>query len=191
MGGRWTGYSDYAMRRALAAICLGALLAPVAVGQSQAEQDRIEKRKAEHGHFQLFNDCEPMMLGVEVDSSDIGLTEERVVTVAAKRLRIARIRLLASDEVSWDIWDRGDPALLYIGISVSGSVYYISVQYKRSVTTVAGYTNLATTWQRSSFGEYGSNGSVYIMSELSGYLDEFLAAYLRINESACSDPAKR
>lgn len=179
------------MRRALAAFCLGALLAPVAIGQSQSEQYRIELRKAERGHFQLFNNCEPIMLGVEIDASDIGLTEERVVTFADRRLRTARIRVPASDEFSLDIWDSGDPALLHIGIGVSGSVYYIFVRYSRLVTTVAGYTNLATTWQRSSVGEYVSKDSAYVMSELSGYLDEFLAAYLRINESACSDPVER
>lgn len=183
------------MHRLLAAICLGAILPSVAIGQSQVVRDRSEVRKSELSHFRLFNSCDRMLLVVEVDAADMGLTGLRVGAAAESRLRAARLRIVAgTDEYSVDNFldnvDSGDPVVLYIGVSASRSMYNARVDYSRRVTTVAGHTNFASTWSRDWAQVHGGDSGDF-MSDLSGILDEFIAGYLRVNESACHTPSEQ
>ena len=74
---------------------------------------------------------------------------------------------------------------LYVNINVVGPAYNISVRYRKWVTDLATNSNSpATTWTTGGAGTHGGDAG-FIIQVLSGYLDEFLAGYLRVNEPAC------
>ena len=158
------------MRRALALLFLVALLASAASGQGSASrQDR----------FRLFNACRPMQLLVESlgnEERKIGLTEDALQAAAESRLRAAR--LYTEDP------EGADDATLYVNVNVAGRAFNISVEYTKALSDAFGETGLARTWISGSTGTASTGG--FIVSSLSQYLDRFLAAYLRINEEACS-----
>ena len=159
------------MQRApLALLPLAVLLAPTGAGQDAAS--RIER-------FELFNACRPMILVVERPSSraaEISLTEEALQVAAESRLRAAR--LYTEDH------ERANFAFLYVHVNVAGPAFSSSVRYRKKVTDEFGITSTASTWEESSHGMHGKDAG-YIVSNLSRHLDRFLAAYLRVNESAC------
>ena len=71
----------------------------------------------------------------------------------------------------------------YVNVGVSERAYSINVDYRKPVTDEFGVASLTTTWSTGSLGTAG--GASDIVQSLSGCLDEFLAAYLRINEETC------
>ena len=72
-----------------------------------------------------------------------------------------------------------------------GLAFSISVEYNKRITDAFGVSGSATTWDSGITGTHGSDAA-YIVSLLSQILDKFLAAFLRVNEPACSTaPAKR
>ena len=154
------------MRRALVLLPLAALLSPAASGQDVASH--IER-------FELFNACRPMVLVVEDLSDDAD-------KIALSRESLRAARLYTEDMESADF------ASLYVNVSVVGRAFHISVWYRKMVTDSFGVFGTATTWQSISMAT-GDAG--YIVSSLSQHLDEFLAAYLRVNEAACGAPAGR
>lgn len=130
--------------------------------------------------FRLFNACRPMELVVEdltPNAQAVGLTRERIQLAAESRLRAARLYTGSRE--------KANRAYLYINIHVVGRAHKISVQYKKWVTDLATNSNgLATTWNTGSTGTHGGDAG-FIIQDLSSHLDEFLAGYLRVNESAC------
>ena len=130
-----------------------------------------------YDRFRLFNNCEPMFLVVEnLDSGEleIGLTEQRLQAAAESRLRGAR--LYSST--------RGTP-YLYVNINTFSVAFNVILEYKKLLFDAASVSSYpATTWRVGSTGTHGRNAE-YIVSVLSGLLDEFLTAYLRVNEAAC------
>ena len=82
------------------------------------------------------------------------------------------------------IGERADFARLYVNVHVVGPGYNISIRYDKFVVDAFRTTGTATTWEWGSTGTHGGDAS-YIVSILSQHLDRFLAAYLRVNESAC------
>ena len=163
------------MRRTLALLPLAALLTPMAPGQDAAS--RRER-------FELFNACRPMQLVLDVPpdrAAAIGLTEGALQAAAESRLRAAR---LYTEDL-----ERADGAYLYVNVNVVGEAFGILVKYKKMVTDAFGKVGTATTWNSGFVGTHGSGGASFILSNLSQHLDEFLAAYLRVNEEACGSPA--
>ena len=130
--------------------------------------------------FRLFNNCEPMGLVVAVPDDDedvkkFGLAEERVQFAVESRLRGAR--LFSSDLGS---------SALEVDVSVAGGAFKISMFYnKLLLDSVSGENNFAATWIRWVFGTHGQKPN-YIISSLPELIDEFIAEYLRVNESACT-----
>ena len=128
--------------------------------------------------FQLFNECGPMDLVVEdygddAGWTDIGLTVDRIQTMAESRLRVARL------------YDATALAYLHVNVIVFGLGLSLTVQYNKVVyDAVSGETNYATTWAISSAGTHGSDAG-YILQGLSERLDRFILEYLRVNEDAC------
>ena len=150
------------------------LLALVAVAAPGQDSETSFNR------FQLFNNCEPMRLVVENLSDDakaIGLTTERLVVAAESRLRGARLYT----------GDRFGP-YLYVNVNVVGGGFSTSLEYKKSVRDLAsGEVYLTKTWDTGGAGTHGrTGGAEFIVSGVSRYLDQFLTAYLRVNEAACS-----
>ena len=119
---------------------------------SETRQRRIER-------FKLFNNCEPMNLAVDLTVENyadadteaiIGLTSDRIRTLAESRLRAAR--LYDADAATW----------LYINVNVQGRGFSLSLRYQKSVyDAVSGETNYATTWD---YGGAGTHGGMRVSS---------------------------
>ena len=93
------------------------------------------------------------------------------------RLRSARLYDSADD-------DDVDPRL-YVNVFVSGSASVIRLDYQKYVHDPAsGLTSRTTTWHTGGCGTHGGDAA-FILSNISGYMDEFLVEYLRVNEAAC------
>ena len=128
--------------------------------------------------FRLFNECGPMKFLVEeykdeADWADIGLTMDRLQTMAESRLRAARL------------YDATVVPYLYVNVNVVSSAYSLRVAYNKLMYDGAsGETSYAATWAIGSAGTHGGNAG-FILQSLSEHLDGFILAYLRVNEDAC------
>ena len=164
---RMTGW----LKRIVATMCLAATcLAPMATGQNR--NPAVER-------FELFNACRPMELlieGLSRDATEIELTKEQLQAAAESRLRASR--LYTEDP------ERADYAYLYVNVNVSERVFYVSLEYIKTVTDAFDITSGAVTWDTGTVGSHGGDAG-YIVSVISQSLDRFLAAYLRVNEPAC------
>lgn len=163
------------MRLALVALLLATLLVPAAAAQDDKVERQVER-------FNLYNACRPMLLvieGLHEEASRISLTTEKLQMAAESRLRAAR--LYTEDR------DKADGAFLYVQASVNKTAFNLSVEYYKVVTDAFGQVGTGATWDVGSPGTHVGSASV-ILSWLSQFLDRFLAAYLRVNESACAPP---
>ena len=134
--------------------------------------------------FALFNNCEQIGLIVEdlpASASEIGLTRERLQTLAESRFRAARL------------YDDADPfvdlldtlSFLYINVNVVGRAFSTSLEYRKPVFDRASRVPWkATTWNSGVTGTHdGDTG--FIVQGVSEHLDRFIVEYLRVNEAAC------
>ena len=127
--------------------------------------------------FKLFNECGPMNLVVEdyeeAGWADIGLTMDRIQTMAESRLRAARL------------YDATALPYLYVNVLVVGVSFSRSVAYNKTLYDPAsGEANYAITWELDSAGTHGGDAG-FILQGLSERLDRFILEYLRVNEDAC------
>ena len=148
-----------------------ALALAVLPGHATAQSQAVER-------FQLFNECGPMILvvqdyGDDADWADMGLTVDRLQTMAESRLRAARL------------YDATALPYLYVNVLVVGVAYSLGVDYNKMVyDAVSGETNYATTWNIGGTGKHGGDAG-FILQGLSENLDRFILEYLRVNEDAC------
>lgn len=126
--------------------------------------------------FRLFNDCRPLFLIVEDlsdDAVDIGLTRERLQFAVESRLRSARL------------YTSTPFPFLAVTVTVLGVTFNVTVKYfKQTVDVASGESSPSPTWWRHSTGTHGRDPE-FIVSALSGYMDQFLTEFLRVNEAAC------
>ena len=152
-------------------LALASLLAIAAPGQDAGSSPRLER-------FELFNACRPMALVVESlndDAGKIGLSKDTLQAAAESRLRAAR--LYAED------FEKTYGSYLYVNVNVVGRAVSARVHYQKPVTDEFGVLSLTTTWYTGIVGM--ASDASYIVQVLSQLLDEFLAAFLRVNEEAC------
>ena len=133
----------------------------------------------------LFNYCEQIGLIVEdlPDSAvEIGLTEERLQTLAESRFRAAR--LYDDTDLLVDLLDT--LSFLYINVHVVGRAFSIRLAYHKPVYDRASRVpGKATTWNSGVTGTHGGDAG-FIVQGVSEHLDRFIVEYLRVNEAACS-----
>ena len=158
---------------ALAALCLAACAcdrSPESAALGQGPEP-----------FRLFNACRPMELAVDGldDDAAIGLTKEALQAAAESRMRAAR--LYTEDPA------KSDSAYLHVEVRVVGPAFSIVVTYHKRVTDGFGRPGLAATWRTGSGGTHGGDEG-FVAQGLSGHLDRFLAADLRVNGEACEGP---
>ena len=144
--------------------------------------------EARRSRFELYNACKPINISVGLQLSGNegvqGLTEETIQAAVESRLRAAR--LYDSDASSYYFVyvhlmdDR-------IGDKHVGWVYGTNVSFKKWVWDEAsGHRRFASTWERSSMGTAPDSGvGEAILGSIRGYMDQFLAEYLRLNEEEC------
>ena len=126
--------------------------------------------------FQLFASCERMAVDIGhlgPGVREIGLTKESIQAAAESRLRSAR--LFDSDATTY----------LRITAIAHSVAFALQVEYLKSLhDPLTGLVAAAPTWSYTFLGTHGRSSN-YIMSSLSGLLDQFLVEYLRVNEEAC------
>ena len=129
-------------------------------------------------NFRLFTRCASVGLvieGMHSDAEKIGLTAESVRAAVESRLRSARIYT----DARTDNW-------LYININVMEKVFNISLDFNKEVfDPVTEITMPAITWGLGTVGTHRTSTG-FVLSSLSGSVDEFLVEYLRVNERACN-----
>lgn len=154
---------------AAALVALPALAAVFSAAESNAADD-----------FQLWNACRPTDLlveGLDNDAAEIGLTKERIETLARSRLRAARIY--------GNILPGPSETYLYVRVSVVSRAVTTSVEFKKSLfDPISEESNYASTWQSGSVGTHGEDAG-FILQDLSEHVDKFIDEYLRVNAEAC------
>ena len=138
--------------------------------------------------FELFNDCQGMRLYVAVVGDAPASLEDSLQAAAESRLRAAR--LVAPPPKA-----APPPAGFSVSVSVMkeernrGFIWHLSVAYiKRLYDPASRVSYAAGTWERDDYGTFGHGGERIIREALAETLDRFIAAYLRVNESACGSP---
>ena len=137
----------------------------------------------EFEQWQLGSDCRPMNLVVHVQRSgapDLDITETQIRNAIESRLRAAR---LYEDDV-------GTLEKLNVNIHVAGPGIGITFKYKAMVIRRLGdgesdkFPFMVGLWENSGTGTHrGDSGGV--LQSVAEHTDEFLNAFLRVNESAC------
>ncbi len=132
--------------------------------------------------FELYSGCRPMDIVVALQNEDKsvqGLAEDDIQAALESRLRSARL------------YDSGARNTLYFYAHLmetsSGWAYSTDISFNKSVLDKAsGISRHRPTWERGSLGVAPdvSIGEA-ILGNVRGYMDQFLAEYLRANENAC------
>ena len=157
------------------------LLLTLALALAVWPGDGTAQDVSDFDRFRLFNECGTMDLLVEEYNdndndnawADIGLTVDRVQTMAESRLRAARL------------YDARARTFLYVNVNVVGRGFSWGMGYKKLVyDAVSGERNYATTWDVGSTGTHSGDAG-FILQGLSEHLDGFILEYLRVNEDAC------
>ena len=142
----------------------------------------------ESDRFKLRNACEPIYLEVGYPNDDavkMGLTHEALATTVRSRLRAAR---LYSSE---DVVDYSSGALrgrpyLHVNVTTVNRAFGVIFDFSKWLSDpIIGVERFATTWFRGMVGHHGGDAG-YVLSAVSRKTDEFIDAYLRVNEPACS-----
>ena len=116
------------------------------------------------------------VVGHNAAAGGIGVKKKALHAAVESRLRAAR---LYADSITSE-----NPVALTVDVSVVGEAFDTSVGYIKILTDEFGTRAPAMAWQTSSFGTHGRDAT-YLVASVSEHLDEFLAAYLRVNEEDC------
>ena len=117
-------------------------------------------------------------------AEEIGLTEERVRTMAENRLRAAR--LYTDDLVYPDEPTHVSHVGVYIETLEDGPAFTQTLEFNKVVTEpLSGLTLFAETWERRILGTTSNDAALILLQVLSEGLDSFVLEYLRVNEEAC------
>ena len=155
---------------------MAALILLVLPALVEAQDDNTLER------FRFFTECAPVSLGVLVlddDDEPIGLTEDRVRTMAESRLRAARLY--------WpEVVDSA--ATLQLRVTVFRDAYaYNAAIVKRRSDPFTGGTLPTNGISFPDIGTHsgGATAANFIMQSLTEQVDELISDYLRVNEAAC------
>ena len=197
---RWT-------TTALAAACMAAFVfalvhaamhgGPTASGSNTAtaitEEEALGMQDVPWGKsdFELFNNCQPLKVWAIVNISDLGgfssAEARRLVELAAEsRLRAARLYKNIHTGVAYTV----DHTYLAITVGqvdrYSPPGFQVTLDFSKLLYDPASGTKQpVTTWFRSRFRRARDSGTS-VAAAVSSLLDEFIAEYLRENDSACN-----
>lgn len=126
--------------------------------------------------FALFNNCDRIGLGVELQDDDdaTGLTEDRIQTAVESRLRGARIY----DETS-------SSGYLDVFVHIHGRAVHIRTEYNKWLfDEISGESGIAPVWSHGSTGTHGGNDG-FVLQAVAEHTDSFIVEYLRLNDASC------
>ena len=138
--------------------------------------------------FGLFTECAPIFASGVIngeEAEEIGLTRDRIDTMAESRLRAARLWTDSYLGLSLP----SPPPQLSIGVAVFEGAFAYKMSLSRLVDGFGSGTGFATTWKQPTaawpaIGTHSGDAS-FIMQQLSEEIDAFILAYLRVNEGSC------
>lgn len=178
------------MHRSLAVLLM---MAPAAAGQDADSPPTPEVfAKQQHERFALYHACFPILHGIvgpDRDGAAIGLTSAALRAVVDRRLRAARLdlgRIAFREFLSRDYVKQPRAGLptLTVRADVAGPAFHVSVEFRKNVTDAFEAASSAATWSRGTTGAHGGDADA-VLSAAGRRLDQFLDAYLRVNEAAC------
>lgn len=160
-------------------LIVGALLALLPTSQA-GNLEAIDR-------FQLWNDCEPIKLGIKTlseDAVDIGLDKDAIAAAARRHLDEANLYkgevTLKSTESSFP-----PPSMLYVAVHVVDRAFGVDIDFKKWMRDFkTDEIRLATSWQIGTTGTHGRI-SAYVLSVVSAHTKRLVNEYLRVNEDAC------
>ena len=127
--------------------------------------------------FQLFMNCEPMNLSVQVESEMTDITH---LTEGSVRLA-AQSRLLQAL-----LYDESEPQFLGVLVHVARGAFGVEVTFNKPVRDPVTDRSLpAATWRSLDTGIHRMDGN-YVVSAVGQTVDNFLREYRRVNARACS-----
>ena len=144
--------------------------------------------EARSKRFKLFNECKPMrvLVGLQLADNEAipNLTKEAIQAAVESRLRAAR---LFDDGASSRVFTYVQLLRQIVGGRHSGWVYRIDFEMDKTVwDLISKEQEMVSTWTVGSLGTAPTNQAAdAILGTVRGYMDQFLAEYLRVNEKAC------
>ena len=170
---------QWAIRRDVAWLLAVLLLAPALSVEGQGATITADSLAVRLERFHLFTECAPVGLFVAVDEDNpVGLTEDRVRTMAESRLRAARL------------YDAGllIPARLHLVVSVFRNAYAFTAQIQKERPDPFTLDVLPTgggAIPHLGTHSAGATGANFIMQGLTEEVDRLISEYLRVNEGYC------
>ncbi|MCY4645754.1 MAG: hypothetical protein OXE73_02550 [Gammaproteobacteria bacterium] len=154
--------------------------------------------------FRLFANCSPVRLGlvgVQDDTDDLGLSEQRVERAVRSRLRGARIYYSGPTAAEVSAMMGDDPfgavaarrrllqaPFLSVVVHVVERAFNLRIQMGQIVYNAnADLDGLAVTWSSTTTGIHGRDPS-FVLGSVSEMMDGFIDDYLRVNGEACRQP---
>ncbi len=132
--------------------------------------------------FMLYNGCEPIeplfRFSLGDRGEEIGLTDDRIRTMAMSRLRAARMVASPGSDPATQI-------IITVAVVDLAFAYYMNF-YKMLDDPQSGDSALGRTYRIAPVVGTHGNDAGNIMQLLSESLDAFIGEYLRVNEVACS-----
>lgn len=155
------------------------VLAVAATGQAQPLADF---GKEDEQRLQLFNDCLPMtafVATINQPAEELGF--DRGTLEASIRSRLARDGLYSNDA------KKNRRASLGLNVYVLGEHYVITLSYVKVVADL--YKNFAPNVVSTAIkADRHRSDQAEIRTQIGEALDEFIASYRLVNESACESP---
>ena len=174
--------------RALAGTVAGAVLsctAPAMTAESDNplrdwSREQWSAAESRLHRFQLFTGCQPGGLAVVYLSrppNGIALSEAALRDAVERRLRAARLHVDVA-ELRWR---------LAVRVSVFGPAFAVRAEFAKWAHDPLSSNDWgpAGTWQASILGMHGDNTD-FVQAEVQRVVGDFIDAYQRVNESACS-----
>ena len=150
----------------------------------QRHEEAKKKAMVDSDRFDLFHGCDPIFLEVWLhdDKKTVeGLTEERLRFAAESRLRSARVYVRYASGFN--------TPRLRVSASVGKYFFTVSVAFSKTLHDLhSELRDFVVTWERDTVQPHQRLESALL--DLSGFLDEFLAEYLRVNEEACKSDSQ-
>ena len=139
--------------------------------------------------FMLYNGCEPIeplfRFSLGDRGEEIGLTDDRIRTMAMSRLRAARMVASPGSDPATQIIIPATQIIITVAVVDLAFAYYMNF-YKMLDDPQSGDSALGRTYRIAPVVGTHGNDAGYIMQLLSESLDAFIGEYLRVNEVACS-----
>ena len=182
----------------LLGIALWMVALPAAQAQAFLDRALLAREPDQADRFSLWNDCRPLPVHLSVFRNNFIDADLEEALLAAVGARLQRVRLYKAEEscvLSKCVppFTYGKHYLPYLSVRVHfapagvGSIVIYTTLQKVLQDRVSGESRFSLTWEQK---QTGNGGVAQLAQLLSEGIDNFVAVYLHVNESACGDPGR-